>query len=268
MDNRPIGIFDSGQGGLTVVRELMRTMPNESIVYFGDTSRVPYGTKSTATITKYARQDIEFLKTRDVKMIIAACGTVSAILPKEVSQNHGLPYTGVVLPTAKTACKKTKTKHIGVLGTPATIKSKAYAKEIMKIIPDSKVTGIACPMFVPLVENGYTQKDNQVAKFIANEYLSPLNDTDIDVLILGCTHFPLLKPVISSVLKSNIELIDAGFETAHFAKKILTKENLLADENSSSQEFFVSDDTENFKRGAVSFLGQDLSTPPIKVVIA
>ncbi len=256
MDNRPIGVLDSGTGGLTAVRELMQVLPNENIIYFGDTGRVPYGTRSAEIVTRYAMQDINFLLSRDVKMVIAACGTVTTTLPSALTDSFQFPYTGVLHPTVHAAAKATKNRKIGVIATATTIRTGAYERELHKIDPEIEVISKACPMFVPLVENGYTARENPVARLIAEEYLLPLKDEGIDTLILGCTHYPVLAPVISDVMGENITLIDSGKAAADYAKVLLTREKLLADRRELGEcHCFVSDAPNDFARNAAMLLG-------------
>ena len=260
MNQQPIGVFDSGLGGLTVVKELMKILPHENIVYFGDTGRVPYGTRGKETIIDYAKQDIQILQHHQVKMIIAACGTVSAVLPKEYSSHLQQPYTGVVIPSAQAACAKTKTGHIGVLGTSATIRSGAYGKASRTILPKAVVTGIACPLFVPLVENGYINRDNQVTRMVAEDYLKPIIGTDLDTLILGCTHFPIIKEIIGDILGKGVKLIDSGYETARTAAAMLSRENMLLNsEQPGNRSFYVSDSIETFTENATIFLNEEIT---------
>lgn len=261
MDNRPIGVFDSGQGGLSVVKHLIDSLKNQSIIYFGDTARVPYGTKSAATIEKYAKQDIAFLMNKNVKAIVVACGTVSSYLTPELFENLNVPFTGVLKPASLAAVKNSTTGTIGVIGTKATVKSKSYEKEILLHKKDAKVVSVACPMFVPLVENGYIQPDNKISLAVAKDYLLPFQKENIDVLILGCTHFPLLKGIIEQAVPNGIKLIDPGYETALFIEQLLKKNNLLPSaDNKAVYEFNASDDVENFKEGADIFLGDKLKT--------
>ena len=268
MNERPIGVFESGQGGLTAVKELIQLLPSENIVYFGDTARVPYGAKSRDAVIKYAKQDIAFLKSLDVKMIIAACGTVSAILPNEDAENIGLPYSGVLLPAAKRAAELTKTGRICVLGTQATVKSGAYKEAITSIKPNLSVLSIACPLFVPLVENGYTDPNSKIARLAAEEYLKDVIEFAPDVIILGCTHFPLLAPLISSILPSGIELINPGLETAHYAKELLEKHDIKnSSDKAGKYRFFVSDDAEGFVKNASLFLGREISGETEKTTV-
>jgi glutamate racemase len=263
LDNRPIGVFDSGLGGLTVVKQLKALLPNEDIVYFGDTGRVPYGTRSNETIIKYATQDVNFLQSFDVKMIIAACGTVSSVLPEEISKSFNIDYTGVLLPASQDACSKTKNKRIGVIGTSATINSGAYEKVIKSIIPDAEVFTNACPMFVPLVENGFIERDNKIAKLVAEDYLEMFKKENVDTLILGCTHFPIIKDIIGDVLGESVTLIDPGFSTAKIAKDILLKTNKLSENQSTSDiNYFVSDTQSGFTKIASIFLGETVETSP------
>ena len=200
MNNGAIGVFDSGIGGLTTVRELNKLLPNENIIYLGDTARIPYGTRSKETIFKYAKQDFAFLEQHDVKMIIVACGTVSAIMMSNPQISSEKPFTGVLLPAVQAACGATRNNCVGVIGTPATVKSGAYGKAIRAIKPDIHIIGKACPLFVPLVENGYTDKDNKITRLVAEEYLSVMKKEKVDTLILGCTHYPLLEDIIADIM--------------------------------------------------------------------
>ena len=254
MDNRPIGIFDSGLGGLSAVKEIINIMPNENIIYFGDTGRVPYGTKSFDTIKKYASQDVNFLCSHNVKMIISACGTVSSVA-YDIFKDLSVPFTGVVIPASRAAVKYSKNKKIGVIGTSATIKSNSYVAAIKSLDNDIEIFGLSCPMFVSLVENGWIKKDDSVALSIAHRYLAPLVLKGIDTLILGCTHFPLLEDVITKVIGTDIKLINTGKEAARYSKKILSENNLLNDLNkTSTRKYFVSDCEQNFSSVANLFL--------------
>ena len=187
MNNDAIGVFDSGVGGLTAVNELNTLMPNENIIYFGDTARIPYGSRSRETVLKYANEDIAFLRKHKIKMIIAACGTVSSVIGTS-SLVDDMPFTGVLLPAAQAACSMTKNGKIGVIGTSATIRSGSFAKAIKTIRPGTSVIGNPCPLFVHLVENGYTDRNNKVTRLVAEEYLAPIKAEGVDTLILGCTH--------------------------------------------------------------------------------
>lgn len=260
MDNRAIGIFDSGLGGITAVREVKKLMPNENIIYFGDTSRVPYGTRSKETIKKYATQDIRFLLSKDVKMIIAACGTVSSNLPADVIAALEVDFTGVLLPAVQAACAATKTNRIGVIATTATVKSGAYGRAIRNILQNPKIIGKACPMFVPLVENGYTGRENPITRAIAQDYLDCMHAEKIDTLILGCTHYPILKPVIADLMGEGITLIDPGMEAARHVQALLTNRGLRNDgDNPGTCSFYVSDNVEGFAEQANVFLQEHIN---------
>ncbi len=258
MDNRPIGVFDSGLGGLTVVKELKQLLPHEDIIYFGDTGRVPYGTRSKETVINYACQDINFLLEHDVKMIIAACGTVSAILPQSMISTLPLPFTGVLLPAVQAACVSSLSGKIGVIGTSATIKSGAYGKAIRAIRAEAVITGSPCPLFVPLVENGYIQNDNLVTRMVAQDYLKAFDDTEIDTLILGCTHFPIINGIISALLGEEVTLINPGEEAARYTAALLTKEHMLSEEKAGSCRYYVSDSVEGFTENGSLFLGENI----------
>lgn len=260
MDKRPIGVFDSGLGGITAVRELKKIMPHENIVYFGDTSRVPYGTRSKQTIRKYSVQDINFLLEQDVKMIVAACGTVSTNIDKEYVKQLPVHFTGVLKPAVKKACKSTKNNTIGIIATQATIKTKAYGSEIKKIINNPKIVANACPMFVPLIENGYVQRDCLVTQIIAKEYLKPIIDENVDTLILGCTHYPIIKDLIKDIVSDKTTLIDPGVEVANYVKEYLTQNNLTNNsEKNGYCHFYVSDNIESFESHAGVFLDENIS---------
>lgn len=260
MDNRSIGVFDSGLGGLTTVKELKELLPHEDIVYFGDTSRVPYGSRSRETIIKYAKQDIRFLTSHNVKMIIIACGTVSSVLPDEVAGSFGVPIVRVLNPAAQAACAVNRDGAIGVIGTQATVRSGAYGKAIRSIKPTARVIGKACPLFVPLVENGFLGPDNPVTRLVAEGYLNDIKNENIDTVIMGCTHYPLLYDVISDILGSEITLIDAGRETAHFAAATLKSMGLMNEDTSRAgrAEYYVSDRIDDFSEIAARFLGSSI----------
>ena len=255
MDRRPIGVFDSGLGGLTAVRELQKRLPQEDIVYFGDTGRVPYGNRSAATLREYAAQDCRFLLKRDVKYIIAACGTVSSTAG-EVLSALPVPATGVVAPTAAAAARATKNGRIGVIATAATIGSGAFERELGRQ-GELAVFTKACPLFVPLVEAGWIDPSDEVTRLIARRYLLPLKAQGIDTLILGCTHFPLLAPLIDEVMEGSAMLIDAGRETVGACAQELQARELLTDRTSPGQSrFYVSDRPEGFVQVADMFLGR------------
>lgn len=265
MNNKAIGVFDSGLGGLTAVKELLKVLPHENIVYFGDTGRVPYGDKSQKTILKYALQDIEFLKSLDVKMILAACGTVSSTLD-ESAVKIDVPFTGVVKPTATAAANVTRNNRIGIIGTTATIKSGAYRRELLKINPHFQIFEQDCPLFVPLVENGFIESDNQATLIIAEKYLAGLRSKKIDTLIFGCTHYPIISEIISRVIGPEVRLVDSGREAAVFAANILRfSENLAERKTSGSCTFYVSDTVSSFSKNAELFLQQNV-TSKVKMV--
>ena len=221
MDNRCIGVFDSGLGGLTAVKEIMDILPNESLIYFGDTGRVPYGTRSRETIIKYSENDIRFLESFDVKLIVVACGTVSSVALPVIKDRFKTPIIGVVDATSAAAAAATKNNKIGIIGTPGTILSNAYNNCINEINPEIKTFKKACPLFVPLVENGHF--DTPVARLVIEEYLSELKKENIDTLILGCTHYPLLEKAIQDFLGQKVTLINSGAETAKLVKKSFSK---------------------------------------------
>lgn len=258
MDNRAIGIFDSGLGGLTTVKELKHLLPNEEIIYFGDIGRVPYGSRSRDTIRKYAMQDIQFLLQHDVKLVIAACGTVSSMMTTEIRDSIGLPYSGVVLPSAQAACAATSNGKIGIIGTTATVRSVSYARAIHAILPEAHVFGNACPLFVPLVENGFIQQDNEITTKVAEIYLAPMIEAKVDTLILGCTHFPIIYDIINKVLDYKVTLIDPGRQVAKWAQSYLTSNGMLR-EKQGTCKFYVSDSPEVFNDTASIFLGKNIS---------
>ena len=249
MDNRPIGVFDSGLGGLTGVRELRKRLPHENIVYFGDTGRVPYGSRSPETILQYARQDIAFLLSKDVKCIMAACGTVSSIYPAAEAAKLPVPYLGVVDAAAREAAFVTRNRRIGVIGTAATIRSGAYEKYLHKKDGTLDLFTQACPLFVPLVENGRVHRGDVVIETIVKEYLTPLKDAGVDTLILGCTHYPLLEEVIGDFMGPDVTLIDSGAEAANLAST-----QFDPNEGTGTTQYFVSDDPQGFDQLAELFL--------------
>jgi glutamate racemase len=258
MNNRYIGVFDSGLGGLTVVKELKKVLPDENIIYFGDTGRVPYGTRSNETITKYVKSDINFLKSFDIKSIIVACGTASTVALPRMQTDGDIPIIGVVEPTVKAAVEKSKTKRIAVLGTPGTIKSGMYETKIREICPDVYVVNKACTLFVPIVENGCT--DDEIAYHVCKKYLDEVLNENVDTIILGCTHYPLLTNTISKIAGSDVTLINAGAETARYIKQYLTENELCADTKCESQyRYYVSDSVDNFSCMADLFLGEHIT---------
>lgn len=258
MDQRAIGIFDSGVGGLTTVKVLRRLLPNERIIYFGDTGRVPYGSRGREIIRQYAMQDIAFLKRHEVKMIVIACGTVSSCMTPQMQDSIGLPYSGVVLPAAQAACATTSSGRIGIIGTTATVRSAAYSRAIRNILPHARTFGNACPLFVPLVENGFIQPDNQVTELVARQYLAPILEADVDTLIMGCTHYPLIAPILQKIMGPDVTLVDVGEQVARWAQSYLTSNDMLR-QGEGGCEFFVSDSPENFIETAGLFLGGDIT---------
>ena len=218
-----IGVFDSGVGGLTVTREIMRQLPNENVVYFGDTARVPYGSKSKNNIIRFSRQIIRFLKTKNVKAIVIACNTASALALETVQQEFDIPIIGVIVPGARAAVRETRNCQIGVLGTEATIKSETYTKEIRKLMPEAEVIGKPCPLFVPLVEEGFAK--HKITEEVINIYLSDMRKSEIDTLILGCTHYPLLRSRIMAYFGEKVHIVNPAYETAMDLKKIIHREN-------------------------------------------
>lgn len=250
-----IGVFDSGVGGLTVMREIMYQMPEEKIVYFGDTARVPYGTKSKENIIRYSKQNIRFLQTKNVKAIVVACNTASALALDEVKEELDIPIIGVVRPGARVAAATTENGRVGVIATQATIGSEIYTKVIQEKHPEIEVFGKACPLFVPLVEEGLTE--DCVTEEIARRYLCELQEKDIDTLILGCTHYPLLKKIVGKVMGETISLVNPAYETALELKKLLQEEGLLFRGNrttSHKYDCYVSDGADNFRHFAKSIL--------------
>nr|WP_242837102.1 glutamate racemase [Eubacterium xylanophilum] len=254
----PIGIFDSGVGGLTVVREVMRQLPRESLVYFGDTARVPYGSKSKSTICKYSRQIVRFLQTKNVKAIVVACNTASALALDELKSLIDIPIIGVVEPGAIMAANTTKTKSIGIIGTESTIKSGIYDKFLRKIDPDITVVSKACPLFCPLVEEGLWE--DRVTEDIAGRYLHELKEYEIDSLILGCTHYPMLRRTIAREMGEGVTLVNPAYETAKALKAMLASHDLLNDQEAEpTYDYYVSDGDEKF----ISF-ANDVLTCPVK----
>ncbi len=256
-DPRPIGVFDSGVGGLTVVRSLLERLPHENIVYFGDTARVPYGPKSSQVVREYAAQDTDVLLAHNVKLIVIACNTVSAIAMDVVQKRSRIPVVGVIVPGSAVAAASSRAKRIGIIGTAGTVKSQAYEHAIRSKDPTIHVFSQACPLFVPLVEEGWI--DHQVTMLVAKEYLFPLLLQKIDTLVLGCTHYPLLVPTIRSVVPQAVSLVDSG-EAA--AELVYAEIQRLSIGNTSSAkpllQFLVSDIPDRFGDIGERFLGQTL----------
>ena len=258
---RPIGVFDSGIGGLTVVKELMRQLPEEDIVYLGDIAHLPYGIKSPSTIIRFTLDNVLFLLKQRVKLIIIACNTASSLALDAMKDHFSIPIVGVIQPGAKRAVSLTKTNCIGVIGTRSTIKSKAYDKQIKKINPDIQVISQACPLFVPLVEEGWLNEPEAVS--IAKKYLKALKrkNPKMDTLILGCTHYPLLKPIIRQIFKDKVTLIDSAQQVVRQVSGLLIEQGLIKHNSrrNGKYKFFVTDDPEAFTFQAARFLGYRLS---------
>ena len=256
----PIGVFDSGVGGLTVAREIMRNLPSERIVYFGDTARVPYGSKSRESIIRFSRQIIHFLLEEHVKAIVVACNTASAYALDEVQKDLDIPIIGVVKPGAKVAAQATRNKRIGVIGTKGTIGSNIYADYIHEIDPEITVVGKACPLFVPLVEEGWLK--DSVTVEVAQRYLQELQEQDVDTLVMGCTHYPLLRSVLRELLGEQVTLVNPAYETAQSLKQLLKEMNLDnpgIKEEEFPYRFYVSDLADQFTAFANSILPYDVS---------
>ena len=259
MDHRPIGVFDSGLGGLTAVREIMEVLPGTEIVYFGDTGRVPYGTRSRETIIRYTRQNIRFLKTFHIKALLIACGTASSVALQEVAADEDFPVIGVVESAARKAVRITQNRRIGIIGTRATILSGSYDRLIRALDPQAVTFSAVCPLFVPLVENGWIEPGDEVARAIVRRYMQPLKAEGIDTLILGCTHFPLLAPFLSEELGDEVVLIDAGRETALACARSLEADDALnLTKKRGTCRFYVSDCPDDFSHVARIFLGREV----------
>ncbi|MEF9954714.1 MAG: glutamate racemase [Clostridium sp.] len=257
--NAPIGVFDSGIGGLTVAREIMRQMPEEKLIYFGDTARVPYGNKSQETVIRYARQIIRFLRTREVKAIVIACNTATACALETVEKESDIPIIGVIRAGAKAAVDSTKNGKIGIIGTEATIHSGVYTEIMHHMNPNIEVTGKPCPLFVPLVEEGLLH--DSVTDEIASRYLACLKGKYIDTLVMGCTHYPLLRTTLKRIMGEDVALINPAYETALELKDLLEKNDMTCIPGASSGEqyqFFVSDMAEKFTGFATSILPRDV----------
>ena len=255
--NNPIGVFDSGLGGLTVVKELLSVLPKENIIYFGDTARVPYGTKSRETIIRYSREIVDVLLKHKVKMVVVACNTASSLALDVLQKECPVPIVGVIEPGARKATLSTKSKKIGIIATQSTVRSGKYVRRIMDFEPKAKVSSQPCPLFVPLVEEGWFEHD--ITHRVAQEYLGPLKKKKIDALILGCTHYPLLKKIIARVMGPQVILVDSAREVAMEVKNILSAKALLRSNNKAARHLYlVSDEPEMFKYRAVRFLGTNI----------
>ncbi|WP_427337814.1 glutamate racemase [Caloranaerobacter sp. DY30410] len=259
MDNRPIGVFDSGIGGLTVLKEIMEQLPNEDIIYFGDTARIPYGTRSKETVIKYSFQCIKFLLSKNIKAIVIACNTASAIALEPAREKFDVPIIGVIEPGAKAAISATRNNKIGVIGTSGTINSEAYQTLIRNMDKSAEVIGVACPLFVQIVEEGW--EDTDVAMLAAEKYLMELKEHNIDTLVLGCTHYPILRYTLSKVMGKGVSLVNPAFETAKAVKEMLILNNMLKDSTDKPEyKFYVSDDPEKFRRIGGNFLRREIQS--------
>ncbi len=256
-NSNPIGVFDSGIGGLTVVKSLNTFLPNESIIYFGDTARVPYGSKSNSTVIEYSLQNADFLYKKNIKLIVVACNTASSIALDELRKKFNVPVIGMIEPGAKAALNATKNGNIGIIGTESTVSNKAYSKTLLSLNPEVKVTEKACPLFVPLAEEGWT--NHKATKLIAEEYLTELKVSGIDTLILGCTHYPILKNIIQEVVGENVTLIDSGSAASSEVENYLNGRGIKNTSNDLGfHEYYVSDVPKKFKTIAERFLGKEI----------
>lgn len=255
---KPIGVFDSGVGGLTVVKELLQQLPGEDIIYFGDTARVPYGIKSKETVIRFSIENILFLLKYDVKLICVACNTVSSLALPSIRNHFKVPLVGVISPAVREAVYATQNKRIGVIGTHGTVRSRAYEAEIRQLDPEIKVTTVACPLFVPFVEEGLLH--GEVVTRVARQYLQPLKDAKIDTIILGCTHYPLLRSTIEQVMGENVRIINSAKQVSIEVKKILSAEGQLNQRSKGGkQRYFVSDNPDWFTGLARTFLGRQIT---------
>lgn len=256
--NAPIGVFDSGVGGLTVAREIMRQLPEERMVYFGDTARLPYGTKSKNTVIRFSRQIVRFLETKDVKAIVIACNTASALALETVKEETDIPVIGVITPGARAAVQASRNGIIGVAGTEATIRSETYTKVIREMNPKASVIGKPCPLFVPLVEEGFAK--HRITEEVIEIYLSDMRQTEIDTMILGCTHYPLLRSKIMAFFGDKVHIVNPAYETAMDLKKVLGERgNENRSGEAASYEFYVSDAAEKFTHFANTILSYDVA---------
>jgi glutamate racemase len=258
----PIGVFDSGLGGLTVAHAIMRQLPAESLVYFGDTARVPYGPKSPETVRRYSREIASWLLAQGVKAIVVACNTATAHALPALRDELDVPVIGVVEPGARAAVRATRSGHIGVIATNGTIKSGAYVRAIHAEAPGAHVTALACPLFVPLVEEGWTE--HEATRAIAREYLAPFTSNEVDTLVLGCTHYPLLKPLIADIVGPDVRLIDSAEETAADTRRMLAEHSLSAENGDGDYRFVASDDQQQFLTLGQRFFGDTIEHVEIK----
>jgi glutamate racemase len=255
--DRPIGVFDSGIGGLTVLKEVIRQLPDESTIYLGDTARVPYGIRSPETVIRYAFENTQFLCSQDIKLLVVACNTASSVSIDAIKAKVSIPVIGVIEPGAKAAVRATKNRKVGIIGTEATVRSNAYTRAIHAVDRNIEVFGLACPLFVSLVEEGWTE--GHITALIAREYLSRIQDKGIDTVVLGCTHYPLLKMVIAEVMGEKVGLIDSAVEISYEIKATLEALGMKREPGGNSlRKFFVTDSPERFLMVGERFLGQKL----------
>lgn len=255
--NKPIGVFDSGIGGLTVLKEILKEMPDESTIYFGDTARVPYGIRSPETVIQYSFENTRFLFSKDIKLLVVACNTASSVGLDKIKSAVPIPVLGVIEPGAKAAVRATRNKRIGIIGTEATIRTNSYSRLIKAIDGDVEVYSLPCPLFVPLVEEGWTEGD--IAALIAERYLKKIKNKNIDTLVLGCTHYPLLKKIISKVMGEGVRLIDSAVEVAKEVKSTLETSGLKRElKETPLREFYVTDSPERFIKVGERFLGNKI----------
>jgi glutamate racemase len=256
ISSRAIGMFDSGVGGLTVMREILQALPHEDIVYFGDTARVPYGNKSSETIIRYSIENAIFLMEKNVKVLVVACNTASAYSIAKLQKIFNIPVIGVIEPGVQKAVQATRNRHVAVIGTRATIQSGIYQQEIEKRLPGAQILAIPCPLFVPLVEERFAT--HSAAKLIVKEYLAPVKNEQTDTLLLGCTHYPLLRELIQDELGDGVTIVDSATTCAETVKEILKLHRIQSTKTLGSQTYFVSDDAEKFQRIGMDFLGRSL----------
>ena len=252
-DSRPIGVFDSGVGGLTVLQAISRRLPGEALVYFGDTAHLPYGNKSREAVTRFSLEIARFLKKRDIKLLVVACNTASALALPRLKRELGIPVVGVIEPGARAAARATATRKVGIIATEATIASNAYQEALHRLLPGVSAVGKACPLFVPLVEEGWWS--HPVTTQVAREYLAPVAKARVDTLILGCTHYPLLKPALGRVMGSRVRLIDSAEETAREVEELLERRSLRRKGKRGTRRFFASDGPKRFLALAKRLLG-------------
>jgi glutamate racemase len=257
MKTPAIGMFDSGVGGLTVLKEVRNLLPSEHIIYLGDTARVPYGNRSPHTVTKYALESALFLLTKGIKILVIACNTSAALSLSILKRKLPIPVIGVIDPGAREAVSHTKRKKVGIVGTKATIRSMAYERAVHRLDPSIEVLSKSCPLFVPIVEEGL--EDDDVAYLMAGKYLKGLKDSGIDTLVMGCTHYPILEGVIKKTMGEGVAIVHTGRETAKEVKRVLEKEDILNNTGKGTTEYFVTDSPETFEQIGSRFLGTRIS---------